>query len=55
MSTTVEESMLEHYRYIIRIKQEELNTLLNDVDYKQKELTQLIDTLDKMKVILDTE
>ncbi len=55
MSTTVEESMLEHYRYIIRVKQEELSTLLNDVDYKQQELAQLVDTLDKMKVILDTK
>jgi hypothetical protein len=52
---TVEDTMLEHYRYIIDVKQEELNTLLNDVEYKQQELAQLVDTLDKMKIILDTK
>ena len=53
MSTVVEESMLEHYKYIIDVKTEELAQLYNSVRYREQELEQLLDTLNEMTVILD--
>jgi hypothetical protein len=55
MNKTVEESMLEHYKFIISIKSNELAQLYNDVEYRERELSQLRDTLDDMTILLSHE
>lgn len=47
------ESMIEHYNYIVDIKRAELEELLAIVDYRTKELAQLESTLkEKLNTIV---
>ena len=48
---TIEKSMVEHYKYIIEIKEEELAEINKDVEYREQELKQLIETLNNMTIV----
>lgn len=45
MSKAIEDSMIEHYNYIIDIKDKELAELYKQVRYRKEELAQLRETL----------
>lgn len=46
------ESMIRHYSDIIHAKEHELETLQKQAEYKQLEITQLRESLEKMMTLI---